>query len=147
MPNSLRTREKWESKFSQRPFDISAVELLESLGNPIYKIASPEITDLQLIKCIAEKQKPVVLSTGMAGQKDIELALSVIRDAGNHDIVLCQCTSAYPTPFSEMNISAISRIKELFNVAPGLSDHSLGTIAPIMAVTLGAKFIEKTLYY
>ena len=125
------------------PFDKSAVDLLENLNTPMYKIASPEITDIPLIKYVAETGKPVILSAGIATKQDIILAIKTVRDTGNENITLCQCTSAYPTPFSEMNLNAIGKVKEDFRCIPGLSDHSPGSVAPIVGVTLGAQFIEK----
>jgi len=125
------------------PFDKSAVDFLEKLNVPCYKIASFEITDIPLIKYVASKEKPIILSTGVAKKSDIELALSTIRNNGNNEIVLLKCTSSYPAPLEEANLKMIQDFKERFNVIPGLSDHTLGDIAPLVAVSLGAKIIEK----
>ncbi|QTL34227.1 pseudaminic acid synthase [Pseudoalteromonas viridis] len=125
------------------PFDDSAVELLESLGAPAYKIASPEITDVALLKRVAQTKKPVILSTGIANYADIELAVSVLRDNGCEQLAILKCTTAYPTPFAECNLRTIPDLKAAFNCVAGLSDHTLGIVAPVAAVTLGAKIIEK----
>lgn len=125
------------------PFDKSAVDFLEKLNVPFYKIASFEITDIPLIKYVASKEKPIIISTGVAKKSDIELALSTIRNNGNNQIVLLKCTSSYPAPLEEANLKMIQDFKERFNVIPGLSDHTFGDIAPLVAVTLGAKVIEK----
>lgn len=129
--------------FFSSPFDITAVDFLEELETPAYKIASFEITDIQLIKHVASKGKPVIISTGIAKLADIELAVETCRKENNHQIVLMKCTSAYPSPLEEMNLKTIKNISETFNVITGLSDHSPGQIAAITAVALGAKIIEK----
>lgn len=125
------------------PFDFTAVDFLEKLGNPIYKIASFEITDIPLIKYVASKMKPVILSTGIATKEDIELAIDTIRSKGNENITLLKCTSSYPAPLSEANLIMLNQYKKDFNVDVGLSDHTEGYIAPIVAVSLGASVIEK----
>lgn len=125
------------------PFDFTAVDLLENLGTPIYKIASFEITDIPLIKYVASKQKPIILSTGIASIEDIELALETCRDEGNENITLLKCTSAYPADPEDVNLLTIPDIINRFRVKAGLSDHTLGIEAPVVAVSLGAKVIEK----
>ena len=125
------------------PFDKSAVDLLESLDNPIYKIASFEITDIPLIKYIASKHKPIILSTGIAMEEDIDLALETIRAEGNNDITLLKCTSAYPAPIEDANLTTIPDMKERFGVKVGLSDHTMGSTVPLAAVALGAEVVEK----
>lgn len=125
------------------PFDKTAVDLLENLNCPIYKIASPEITDIPLIEYIAATGKPLIFSTGIAGLEDIELALSAARSKGNHDIALLKCTTSYPAPIEEANMAMIPEFKERFGVIPGLSDHTMGSTVPVVATTLGAKIIEK----
>lgn len=125
------------------PFDKTAVDLLESLNNPIYKIASFEITDVPLIKYIASKQKPIILSTGIAMEEDIRLALETIHAEGNDDVTLLKCTSAYPAPIEDANIRTIPDMKERFGVKVGVSDHTIGSIVPMTAVALGAEVIEK----
>ena len=125
------------------PFDKSAVDFLESLGNPIYKIASFEITDVDLIAYAARKVKPMVISTGIATEEDIRLAVDTCRSAGNNDITLLKCTSSYPAPIEEANLCMIADLANRFKVKVGLSDHTLGSIAGITAVSLGACMIEK----
>ncbi len=125
------------------PFDKTAVDLLEELDAPAYKIASPEITDIPLIKYVAQKGKPIVLSTGMAHKEDIELAIDTIREEGLEDIILLKCTSSYPTLHNDMNLRAIPKLKEDFNCLVGLSDHSTDSVAPVSATVLGASVIEK----
>ena len=115
------------------PFDNTAVDFLEELDVPAYKIASPEITDIPLIKYVAQKGKPILLSTGMAHKEDIELAVETIRKEGLEDIIILKCTSNYPTIHNDMNLKAIPRLKEDFNCLVGLSDHSIDSIAPVSA--------------
>ncbi|MFZ4712621.1 MAG: pseudaminic acid synthase [Bacteriovoracaceae bacterium] len=125
------------------PFDFKAVELLHSLNAPAYKLASPEITDIPLIKLIASKGKPVIISTGMSEEKDIELAVETIRKTGNNQIIILKCTSSYPALPESLNLRTIPDIAKRFNCLSGLSDHSMGIEAPVAAVVLGASFIEK----
>lgn len=125
------------------PFDHTAVDLLESLNNPIYKIASFEITDIPLIKYIASKHKPIFLSTGIAMEEDIQLALDTIRGEGCNDITLLKCTSAYPAPIEDANLLTIPDMKQRFGVKVGLSDHTQGSVVPMAAVALGAEVVEK----
>lgn len=125
------------------PFDKTAVDLLESLDNPIYKIASFEITDIPLIKYIASKHKPIILSTGIAMEEDIQLAIDTIRGEGCNDITLLKCTSAYPAPIEDANLLTIPDMKQRFGVKVGLSDHTIGSVVPMAAVALGAEVVEK----
>ena len=125
------------------PFDKTAVDLLESLDNPIYKIASFEITDIPLIQYIASKHKPVILSTGIAMKEDITLALETLRNGGSDDITLLKCTSAYPAPIEAANLRTIEDMKNRFGVKVGLSDHTMGSDVSVAAVALGAEVIEK----
>ncbi|PSG90268.1 pseudaminic acid synthase [Aurantibacter aestuarii] len=125
------------------PFDISAVDFLETLEAPIYKIASFEITDIPLIKYVASKQKPVIISTGIATIEDIELAIKTCKAQGNNDITILKCTSAYPAEPEDANLLTIPDIVNRFKVKSGLSDHTLGTETPVVAVALGATVIEK----
>jgi pseudaminic acid synthase len=125
------------------PFDKTAVDLLETLNAPAYKIASFEITDIPLIKYIASKGKPVIISTGIATYEEIQEAVDTCRSEGNEEIVLLKCTSSYPAPFEEMNILTIPNMKETFGVKVGLSDHTMGSTVALGAVALGATFIEK----
>ena len=125
------------------PFDTSAVDFLETLGNPCYKIASFEITDIPLIAYAASKGKPMILSTGVATLEDIELAVKTCRAAGNEEITLLQCTSSYPAPIEEANLRTMSDMKERFGVKVGLSDHTMGPEVALAAVALGASMVEK----
>ena len=125
------------------PFDKTAVDLLESLGNPIYKIASFEITDIPLIEYVASKGKPVIISTGIAEYEDIKLAIETCRNVGNNDITILKCTSSYPAPIDEANMVMMQRFAKDFNVKVGLSDHTLGNTVPVVATALGATVIEK----
>ena len=125
------------------PFDNTAVDLLESLGNPIYKIASFEITDVNLIEYCARKMKPMVISTGIATEDDIALAIETCRKVGNNDITLLKCTSAYPAPIEKAGLSMIKDMAEKYNVKTGLSDHTMGSFAPVLSVALGGVMIEK----
>lgn len=125
------------------PFDKSAVDFLEELDTPIYKVASFEITDIPLIKYMASKQKPMIISTGIATIEDIELAIETCKSAGNNDITILKCTSAYPAAAEDANLLTIPDIVARFGVKSGLSDHTMGTEAPMIAVALGAKMIEK----
>ncbi len=125
------------------PFDKTAVDLLESLQAPAYKIASFEITDIPLIQYVASKNKPVIISTGIADEADITLAVDTCRKAGNKQVALLQCTSEYPANPADANLNTIPYLKSLFNVEVGLSDHTMGWEAPVVAVSLGARIIEK----
>jgi len=125
------------------PFDSTAVDFLEQFDPPAYKIASFEITDTPLIEYVASKKKPVILSTGIATMENIEDAVQACKKSGNEDIILLKCTSAYPAPLEEANLLTIPDLANRFNVISGFSDHTLGITAPIAAVTLGAKVIEK----
>ena len=125
------------------PFDPTSVEFLETLNVPAYKIASFEITDIPLIELIASKGKPVIISTGIAGKEDIELALDACKRMGNNDIALLKCTSSYPAPIEEANMIMIKDLAERYGVISGLSDHTMGSTVPVVATALGAKIIEK----
>lgn len=125
------------------PFDKTAVDFLEELGNPIMKIASFEITDIPLIEYAAKKGKPMVISTGVAMPEDIELAVKTCKDAGNDDITLLKCTSSYPAPIEDANLMTMVDMKERYGVKVGLSDHTEGGVVPMAAVALGAEVVEK----
>lgn len=125
------------------PFDKTSVDLLESINNPIYKIASFEITDIPLIEYCAKTMKPIIISTGIATDEDIQLAINTCKNVGNNDITILKCTSSYPAPIEEANLVMIKDFKERFNVKSGLSDHTMGIVTPVVAVTLGATVIEK----
>ena len=125
------------------PFDKSAVDFLERFDPPAYKIASFEITDYELIRYAASKGKPMIISTGIATIQEIQDAVDICRSEGNDEIVLLKCTSAYPAPPEEANLRTIPNLDETFGVVAGFSDHTLGITAPVAAVALGAKVIEK----
>ena len=125
------------------PFDKSAVELLENLGNPFYKIASPELIDLELIKEVAATKKPIIFSTGMGSLLEIEEAIKTARDQGSDNIIVLHCTSSYPAPIKEANLSTIREIKKRFDVISGLSDHTEGILISTLATVMGASLIEK----
>lgn len=125
------------------PFDATAIDLLERLGCPIYKIASFELVDIPLIQLAARTGKPLILSTGMANLSEIEDAVSAARDAGCESPVLLHCVSGYPTPTHEANVRTIPDLAGRLDVPIGLSDHSLGTEVAVASVALGARVIEK----
>ena len=125
------------------PFDPSAVDFLEGLGCPLYKIASFEITDIPLIEYVASKGKPIIMSTGIAEQVDIERAVDACLRQGNKDLTLLKCTSSYPAPIEEANLSLMVQFKKDFPVSVGLSDHTPGHLVPVIATSLGARVIEK----
>lgn len=125
------------------PFDKTAVDFLENLHTPAYKIASFEITDIPLIEYVASKQKPVIISTGIATEEDISLALDACYRMGNRDIALLKCTSSYPAPIEEANLMMVQDLANRFDVISGLSDHTLGSTAPVVATVFGGKIIEK----
>jgi len=125
------------------PFDFTAVDFLEELDAPAYKIASFEITDIPLIEYVASKGKPVIISTGIAEEADIVLALEACQRQNNTQIALLKCTSSYPAPIEEANMSMVKDIAERFGVISGLSDHTMGSTVPVVATCFGAKIIEK----
>lgn len=125
------------------PFDSTSVAFLETLNVPAYKIASFEITDIPLIELVASKGKPVIISTGIAEQEDIELALDACKRMGNTNIALLKCTSSYPAPIEEANMCMVTDLAERYNVISGLSDHTMGSTVPVVATAFGAKIIEK----
>ena len=125
------------------PFDKSAVDFLEKLNPSAYKIASFEITDYELIRYCASKGKPMIISTGIATIQEIQDAVDICKSEGNKNIVLLKCTSSYPAPLEDANLLTIPNLAQTFNVLSGFSDHTLGSTAPIVAVTLGARVIEK----
>ena len=125
------------------PFDKTAVDFLENLNAPAYKIASFEITDIPLIEYVASKGKPVIISTGIATQEDIELALDACYRMGNRDVALLKCTSSYPAPIEEANMVMVKDMAERYRVITGLSDHTMGSTVPVVSTCFGAKIIEK----
>lgn len=127
------------------PFDATAVDFMQEMDMPAYKVASFEINDIPLIRKIARIGKPVILATGIAYLEDLERALSVCREEGNQNVILLKCTSAYPSPYEDMNLKVIPNMAQVFDCITGLSDHSMGTAAAVAGVALGAKMIEKHL--
>lgn len=125
------------------PFDCSAVDFLEEMEVPAYKIASFEIHDTILLRRVAKTGKPILISTGIAGIGEIQDAVDICRSEGNDNIILLKCTSAYPAPYEEMNLSMIKNMKDTFGCNVGLSDHSMGDEIAIAAAALGACVIEK----
>lgn len=125
------------------PFDKTAVDFLEEMNVPAYKIASFEIVDIPLIEYAASKGKPIIISTGIATEEEIKEAVDACRRMNNNQIALLKCTSEYPAPVEDANLNTIPLLKEKFNTVIGLSDHTIGTTAPIAAVALGARIIEK----
>ena len=129
--------------FFSSPFDKTAVDFLENMKVPAYKIASFEITDIPLIEYIASKGKPMIISTGIATLADIEEALDACKKMGNNQVALLKCTSAYPSPLEDINLKVIPNMKDTFGTIVGLSDHTLGHTVALGAVALGAKIVEK----
>jgi N-acetylneuraminate synthase len=127
------------------PFDDTSVDFLEGMGVPAHKVASFESVDLPLLRKVAATGKPVIMSTGMATLSEVDEAVSTLRAAGNQQLILLKCTSAYPAPASDMNLRTIPHLAAAFGVPAGLSDHTLDVAVPVAAVALGAAVIEKHL--
>ena len=127
------------------PFDFAAVDFMKECNMPAYKVASYEINDIPLIRRIAALHKPVIFATGIALPEDIERALQVCKDEGNEEVMLLKCVSAYPTPYEEINLAMIPTLAKEYDCLTGLSDHSLGSVVPIGAVTFGIRMVEKHL--
>lgn len=129
--------------FFSTPFDNTAVDFLEELGVEFYKIASFELVDLPLVEYIASKGKPIIMSTGMSTLAEIDEAVTAIRSTGNNQLALLRCASAYPAITDEMNLKTMQNMSDTFGVPVGLSDHSMGSVGAVSAVSMGAKIIEK----
>ena len=142
-PKLKKIAEELNLDLFSTPFDQTAVDYLERLDMPAYKIASFELVDLPLIRRIAETGKPAILSTGMASLAEIDEAVKVFRETGGDQIALLKCTSAYPAPLAEMNLRTIPHLAEVFDVPVGISDHTIGLEATIAAAALGACIVEK----
>ncbi len=127
------------------PFDFAAVDFMKECDMPAYKIASYEINDIPLIRKAAGMQRPLILATGVARKEDIERALQACLEAGNEEIMLLKCVSAYPTPYEEINLKMIPALAETYDCIVGLSDHSMGSVVPVGAAALGIKMVEKHL--
>lgn len=132
-------------EFFSSPFDFTAVDFLEEMDVPAYKIASFEINDIPLIQKIAALGKPMIFATGVARLADIDLALRTCREAGNEDVILLKCTSSYPAPYEDINLRTIPNMAQTFDCLAGLSDHSMGHAVADAAVALGARVVEKHL--
>jgi N-acetylneuraminate synthase len=144
-PKLKKVTEDLGMGFFSTPFDTTAVDFLEGMGVPAYKVASFEIVDLPLIEKIASTGKPMIISTGMATREEIRQAVTTARNAGANEIALLRCTSAYPALPEEADLRTIPDLAECFSAVPGLSDHTLGIVVPITAVALGACIVEKHL--
>lgn len=129
--------------FFSSPFDPTSVDFLEKMDVPAYKIASFEITDIPLIRKVAELGKPVIISTGIAKLADIELAMETCKKAGNENVILLKCCSAYPTPYETINLRTMVSMSETFDCITGLSDHTMGSTVAGASVALGGKIVEK----
>jgi N-acetylneuraminate synthase/N,N'-diacetyllegionaminate synthase len=129
--------------FLSTPFDFESVDFLHELGVPAFKVSSTDLTNLPLLEYIAEKGKPIILSTGMGTLGEVEEAVNIIKNAGNEDVILLHCITSYPAKFESLNLRVIRTLREAFKLPVGFSDHSLGIYAPIAAVALGAVVIEK----
>ena len=129
--------------FMSTPFDRESVDLLQALGVSVYKMSSGDITNKPLLEYVAEKQKPIILSTGMCTMQEVHEAVDWVENKGNHQITLLHCTSNYPAPYEEVNMKAMLTMKQEFDYNIGYSDHTEGIIIPIMAVAMGAMIIEK----
>ena len=143
IPHLARHCQKRNILFLSTPFDEYSADLLEKYV-PLFKIASYELTDFPLVKHIAKKNKPIVLSTGAADLKEVERCIAIIQETGNKRLILMQCTACYPAPLDSLNLRTIVTMKEKFKIPVGLSDHSRScNVAPVVAVALGANCIEK----
>lgn len=144
-PKLKKIAEEMGLIFFSSPFDLTAVDFLEEMEVPAYKIASFEITDIPMLKKIAALGKPIIIATGIARLADIELAVQTCREAGNERVILLKCTSAYPAPYEDVNLRTIPAMRDTFHCITGLSDHTMGSAVAGAAVALGAKVIEKHL--
>lgn len=144
-PKLKKIAEEMGLLFFSSPFDLTAVDFLEEMEVPAYKVASFEITDIPMIRKIAKLGKPVIMATGIARLADIELAVQTCKEAGNEDVILLKCTSAYPAPYEDVNLRTIPAMRDTFHCITGLSDHTMGSAVAGAAVALGAKVVEKHL--
>ncbi len=142
-PMIFEKAKEYEIDCFSSPFDIPSVDFVSQFDPPAYKIASFEINDIPLIRHAASKQKPIIMSTGIANYEDIELAVKTVRETGNDQIVVLKCTSSYPAPISKANLLMMNDFADKFGVLVGLSDHTLSNLVPIMSVAMGGCVIEK----
>ena len=131
--------------FFSSPFDLTSIDFLEDMDVPAYKVASFEINDIPFIRKIAQTGKPIIMSTGIAYMEDVELALRTCKEAGNENVILLRCCSAYPAPYEDIHLKTIPSMKEVYDCVVGLSDHTMGSAVAGAAVALGAKVVEKHL--
>jgi len=146
LENHILLKKYCENKgiiFISTPFDFESVDLLEKIDVPLYKVSSGDLTNLPLLKYISQKNKPIILSTGMANLGEVEEAVEIIFKTGNKNLILLHCTSNYPAAYEDVNLRAMLTMKEAFKLPIGYSDHTMGIEVPISAVALGAKVIEK----
>lgn len=144
-PKLMEEAKKLGLECFSSPFDFTAVDFMEEMQMPAYKIASYEINDIPLIRKIAKLHKPIIFATGIAYLEDIERALAVCREEGNEDVILLKCVSSYPAPYETTNLRTIPTLASAFDCLMGLSDHTMGPAVPVTSVALGAKVIEKHL--
>lgn len=144
-PKLLKLANELGMECFSSPFDDTAVDFMQEMDMPAYKIASFEINDIPLIRKVARIGKPVIFATGVAYLEDMERALQVCKEEGNEQVILLKCTSTYPSPYEDMNIKVIPNMSEIFDCMTGLSDHSMGTAVAVASVALGAKMVEKHL--
>lgn len=144
-PRLMEEANKLGMECFSSPFDFTAVDFMESMNMPAYKLASYEINDIPLIRKIAKLHKPMIFATGVAYLSDIERALTVCREEGNEDVMLLKCVSAYPTPYEDINLNMMPTLGRTFGCLTGLSDHTFGNAVATGAVALGAKMVEKHL--
>lgn len=144
-PKLQKIAEEMELLFFSSPFDLTSIDFLEEMNVPVYKVASFEINDIPFIRKIARTGKPIIMSTGIAYMKDIELALQTCKEEGNENVILLKCSSAYPAPYEVINLKTIPSMKEVFDCVVGLSDHTMGSAVAGAGVAVGAKVVEKHL--
>ena len=142
-PKLQEIAKKLGMDFFSTPFDFEGVDFLETMIVPKYKIASFEINDIPLIRYVAKKHKPMIISTGVGDEEDIRMALEACYKEGNRDVSLLKCTSEYPATYEDANLLTIPDMKKRFGVKVGVSDHTMGSLVPIVAVSLGAEIVEK----
>jgi pseudaminic acid synthase len=142
-PKLMKVANDLGMDFFSSPFDLEGVDFLEKMNVPMYKIASFEITDIPLIAYTAAKGKPIIMSTGVATEEDIQLAIDTCKSVGNNQITILKCTSQYPATIEQANLLTIPDMKQKFGVSVGLSDHTMGSLVPTVAVALGATVVEK----
>lgn len=142
-PELKEEAERTGIDFFSTPFDKTSVDFLESIGMTFYKIASFELVDIPLIRYVASKGKPIIMSTGMGSLQEITEAVEAVYETGNRQLALLRCSSAYPAVSDDMNLAAMAALKEKFNLPVGLSDHSMGSVGAVAAVAMGGSIIEK----